>query len=87
MKPILDQIKKLIPPMKLSKMKGEMGRIAIIGGSTEYSGAAYFTGMAALKTGADLVHIFCEESAGTVIKSYSPELIVHPYLISTASLQ
>jgi len=30
--------------------------------------------------GADLVHIFCEESAAQVIKSYSPELIVHPYI-------
>lgn len=30
--------------------------------------------------GADLVHIFCASSAATVIKSYSPELIVHPLL-------
>lgn len=30
--------------------------------------------------GADLVHIFCTSSAATVIKSYSPELIVHPLL-------
>ena len=25
-------------------------------------------------------HVFCTEGAATVIKSYSPELIVHPYL-------
>lgn len=30
--------------------------------------------------GADLSHVFCTEGAATVIKSYSPELIVHPYL-------
>jgi NAD(P)H-hydrate repair Nnr-like enzyme with NAD(P)H-hydrate dehydratase domain len=30
--------------------------------------------------GADLVHVFCEKEAGTVIKTYSPELIVHPVL-------
>jgi ATP-dependent NAD(P)H-hydrate dehydratase len=26
------------------------------------------------------VHVFCEKEAGTVIKTYSPELIVHPVL-------
>ena len=40
----------------------------------------YFAAMSALKMGADLAHVFCAEGAGQVIKSYSPELIVHPYL-------
>lgn len=30
--------------------------------------------------GADLSHVFCTKDAATVIKSYSPELIVHPIL-------
>jgi hypothetical protein len=30
--------------------------------------------------GADICHVFCTEGAATVIKGYSPELIVHPYL-------
>jgi hypothetical protein len=30
--------------------------------------------------GADLSHVFCTQGAATVIKSYSPELIVHPIL-------
>lgn len=30
--------------------------------------------------GADISHVFCTEGAATVIKGYSPELIVHPYL-------
>lgn len=30
--------------------------------------------------GADLSHIFCPKEAGIPIKSYSPELIVHPTL-------
>ena len=34
----------------------------------------------AAQIGADLSHVFCTEGAATVIKSYSPELIVHPYL-------
>ena len=34
----------------------------------------------AVQVGGDLSHVFCTEGAATVIKSYSPELIVHPYL-------
>lgn len=30
--------------------------------------------------GADLSHVFCTSDAAVVIKSYSPELIVHPLL-------
>lgn len=45
-------------------------------------GAPYFSAISALKVGADLVHVFCTKSAGPVIKSYSPELIVHPLLDS-----
>lgn len=33
-----------------------------------------------MQIGADLSHVFCTEGAATVIKGYSPELIVHPYL-------
>ena len=33
-----------------------------------------------LQVGADLSHIFCTKESATVIKSYSPELIVHPLL-------
>ena len=36
--------------------------------------------LSAWQVGADLSHVFCTEGAATVIKSYSPELIVHPYL-------
>ncbi len=36
--------------------------------------------ISALKVGADLAHIFCVKDASSVIKGYSPELIVHPLL-------
>lgn len=36
--------------------------------------------------GADLCHIFCTEEAAIPIKSYSPELIVHPLLRSDSAL-
>lgn len=45
-----------------------------------YTGAPFFAGMSAFRMGTDLVHIFCEKNASFAIKSYSPDLIVHPYL-------
>eukprot|EP01114_Cavostelium_apophysatum_P019025 TRINITY_DN6001_c0_g1_i2.p1 TRINITY_DN6001_c0_g1~~TRINITY_DN6001_c0_g1_i2.p1 ORF type:complete len:318 (+),score=55.36 TRINITY_DN6001_c0_g1_i2:91-1044(+) len=72
-------IKKFIP--KLGGLhKGQSGKIGVLGGSFEYTGAPYYAAISALKTGADLAHIFCDESAATAIKSYSPENIVHPVI-------
>ncbi|CAM0135776.1 hypothetical protein VKS41_001792 [Umbelopsis sp. WA50703] len=78
--PDLGKIKQLIPPLVPEMHKGQAGRVGIVGGSEDYTGAPYFSGISAMKLGADLCHIFCEPGAGTVIKGYSPDLIVHPYL-------
>jgi NAD(P)H-hydrate repair Nnr-like enzyme with NAD(P)H-hydrate dehydratase domain len=43
--------------------------------------------VAAMRVGADLAHVFCAQSAGTVIKAFSPELIVHPYLPETSNMK
>ena len=80
---IRKQITKIIPPLsnpQVKKRKGVDGVVGVVGGSKEYTGAPYFAGISALRTGADLVHIFCHPEASTVIKSYCPELIVHPSL-------
>lgn len=34
--------------------------------------------------GADLSHVICAPNAGQAIKSYSPDLIVHPILVEDA---
>jgi ATP-dependent NAD(P)H-hydrate dehydratase len=76
-----------------------MGRIAVIGGSEDYTGAPYFSAMASAKLGADMVplplhhplsprltplppqsHVICEPQAAQVIKTYSPNLMVHPLM-------
>lgn len=77
---MLKGIRKVIPNLINTKYKGQDGRIGIFGGSTEYTGAPYFAAMSALRTGADLVHIFCAKDASIPIKSFSPEPIVHPVL-------
>ncbi|KAG1331303.1 ATP-dependent (S)-NAD(P)H-hydrate dehydratase [Cocos nucifera] len=73
-------IRKITPVMDPRRYKGQAGKLAVIGGCREYTGAPYFAAISALKIGADLSHVFCTKDAATVIKSYSPELIVHPVL-------
>ncbi|RHY19227.1 hypothetical protein DYB25_006201 [Aphanomyces astaci] len=75
----------IVPPLSFDLYKGQYGKVGIVGGCAEYTGAPYYAGMAALKTGVDLCHIFCTPDAAIPIKCYSPELIVHPYL-GTATL-
>lgn len=77
---MLKGIQKVLPNLINTKYKGQDGRIGVFGGSVEYTGAPYFAAMSALKTGADLAHVFCAWNASTPIKSFSPEPIVHPIL-------
>lgn len=77
---ILPALQKVVPVLAPGRHKGQAGKIAVIGGCREYTGAPYFASISALKIGADIAHVFCTAGAATVIKSYSPELIVHPVL-------
>ena len=56
--------------------KGNNGRLLIIGGNKDYSGAPAIAGMAAIGAGADLVYVASPEKAAEAIKSTSPDLIV-----------
>ena len=56
--------------------KGNNGRLLVVGGSKEYSGAPAIAGMAAIGAGADLVYVASPENAADAIKSTSPDLIV-----------
>src|SRR4051812_19059908 len=69
---------KIIPKLDPFRKKGDNGVVGVIGGSLEYTGAPFYSAVSALKSGADLAHIFCHKEAATAIKSYSPEIIVHP---------
>ena len=63
-------LRQLAPRMDGSTHKGQSGRIGVIGGSKDYTGAPYYAGMAALRTGAELVYLFTERGAATAIKTY-----------------
>ncbi|WOL11277.1 ATP-dependent (S)-NAD(P)H-hydrate dehydratase [Canna indica] len=80
-------IRRITPALDPIRYKGQAGKIAVIGGCREYTGAPYFAAISALKLGADLSHVFCTKDAATVIKSYSPELIVHPVLEESYSVR
>lgn len=76
----MEAFTKYLPKLTFNHYKGNSGRVGIVGGCFEYTGAPFFAGQAVLKMGGDLSHIFCMKSAATAIKSYAPEQIVHPYL-------
>lgn len=56
--------------------KGDFGKILVIGGGKYYTGAPALVGLAAYRTGADLVIIATPEKIASNLRSYSPNLIV-----------
>ncbi|KAF9463887.1 H-hydrate dehydratase [Collybia nuda] len=84
---ILDQLKLLIPPLDGTLHKGQSGRVGVLGGALDYTGAPYFAIISALRFGADGAHVICSPTAGGVIKSYSPDLVVHPILREDSTLE
>ena len=84
--PGMDALRAFAPALAPDRRKGQAGKIAVVGGCAEYTGAPYFAAISALRVGADLAHVFCATAAAPVIKAYSPELIVHPYLVESTDL-
>ncbi|KAL6191132.1 hypothetical protein ACLB2K_037524 [Fragaria x ananassa] len=80
-------LRAITPALDPNRHKGQAGKIAVIGGCREYTGAPYFAAISALQIGADLSHVFCTRDAASVIKRYSPELIVHPILEESYSVR
>ncbi|MFW9875251.1 MAG: NAD(P)H-hydrate dehydratase [Candidatus Thorarchaeota archaeon] len=69
----------LIPTLKTRNVdnhKGQFGRVLIIGGSKNYSGAPAYTSLAGINFGIDLVITYVPEIIGDVIRNFSPNMIV-----------
>ncbi len=58
--------------------KGDHGRVVIIGGSREFTGAPVLAALAAYRTGVDLVTIVAPGEAAHDMRSQNPNLIVVP---------
>ena len=63
------------PRSHLESHKGQNGSVLIIGGGP-YTGAPALSGMAALRTGADLVFIATPQRSWQTVASFAPDLIV-----------
>jgi len=64
---------------KADSHKGDHGRVLVIGGSNNYTGAPALAAMAALRTGVDIVTVAAPEQAAWIINSYSPDLITRKF--------
>lgn len=60
-KSINSVLKKIMPELRSAGLKGQNGRIGVIGGSYEFTGAPFYSAISALKSGGDLAHIFCSK--------------------------
>lgn len=69
-------LKYLIEPRPPYSHKGDFGRILVIGGSYYYTGAPALVGLAAYRTGADLVIIAAPEKITSNLRNFSPNLII-----------
>jgi ADP-dependent NAD(P)H-hydrate dehydratase len=59
--------------------KGENGKVAVIAGSKDYTGAPAIAAKAAYRSGTDLVKILTSEQIQDTVASYSENLIVSGY--------
>ena len=66
---------KRLSKRKPNSHKGENGKVLIIAGSEEYVGAPILSGLAAFRTGVDLVYFAAPEKVAYVINTYKPDFI------------
>src|SRR3989344_39550 len=64
-----------LPKRKSGSHKGQNGYVLAAGGSENYVGAIALAGLAALRSGCDLVKIIAPEKVAWAINAYSPNLI------------
>jgi NAD(P)H-hydrate epimerase len=64
-----------MPARKRDSHKGDNGRVLVISGSEEYSGAPALVSVAALRGGADLAILAAPEKTAYAVTAYSPDVI------------
>lgn len=64
-----------LPSRKKDSRKGDNGKVLAVGGSSDYIGAITLAGLAALRSGCDLVKIIAPERVAWAVNSYSPDLM------------
>lgn len=69
-------VSKLLPKRNNNAHKGECGRVVIIGGSSDMSGAVVLAANAAFRSGAGLVYVICPDCISQIVHISSTESIV-----------
>lgn len=71
-------LKKYYPKRDPWSHKGQFGYVLVIAGSERYSGSPIFNGIAALRSGADLVTLVGPKRAMDIAASFLPDIITYP---------
>ena len=69
----------LLPTLKqriIESHKGQFGRMLVIGGSKNYSGAPAYSSLTGINFGIDLVITYTPQVVADVLRTYSPNMIV-----------
>lgn len=69
------QFRRLFDARPRASHKGDFGHVLVIGGAAGKGGAAAMTGYAALRAGAGLVTVACDESERPAVTALAPELM------------
>lgn len=64
-----------LPKRRKESHKGDNGLVLVAGGSENFVGAVTLAGLAALRSGCDLVKIIAPEKVAWAINAYSPDLV------------
>lgn len=73
-----DILKNIYKPRPADVRKYDFGLLLVIGGSEFYSGSPALAGLAAFKSGVDMVRIIAPKRAADIIASFSPDLAAYP---------
>ena len=68
-----------LPKRESDSHKGDNGTVLVVGGSRNFVGAVTLAGLAALRSGADLVKIVAPEKVAWAINAYSPDIITKKF--------
>ena len=71
-------LKKIFKKREKWVHKGQFGKLGIVAGSKIYTGSPILVGMAAYRTGCDLVYLIAPSRAANIAATYSPCLITFP---------
>jgi len=75
----LEDIKNILPSYRGDEHKGQCGKVLVVAGSKEYTGAAYFAAESAINAGAGLVYLAVPEEIRPIMQTKCSEVIVKSY--------